>query len=521
MSSHGSLLWYDSVVILTKFHQWLHRKLSKWQLPVQPIAKISSTWRHLHFSDCMVPNKESQIKQFHCTDHQSAGYTTTSVLSLPLQWVIPFTSQYNKWSMCPLTCNGLSVPQSWRVMGSPSHRADVQWALHPTELTCKGLSIPQNWRAMGSPSHRADVQWVLHPAELTCNGLSVPQSWRAKGSPSRKADVQWALHPTELMCNGLSIPQSWRAMGSPSHRADVQWALHPAKLTCNGLSIPQSWRAMSSPSHRADVQWALHPTELTCNGLSTQQSWRTVGSPPHRADVQWAFHPTELMCNKFSIPQSWRAMGFPSRRADVQWALHPAELTCNGLSIPQPALVIQQYNVHSIGIPTTTQKSPALHANGHLTAFSDHSVQNTLLSMSSGNHSAREPFCTEFTPLNSHPEQHLCHPLVIRWPFKGSFLAHALFTSMNSIYIMRRSHHAAVNLHGNLGTGRFAHTNLSIMHGTMKASSYFSFLTADLNRKQNHRPWPGCHQLKQFHQPPTWCPVGENRQSSVRSTSFT
>ena len=34
------------------FHHWLHWKLSKWQLPVQPVIKISSKWRHFRFSDC-------------------------------------------------------------------------------------------------------------------------------------------------------------------------------------------------------------------------------------------------------------------------------------------------------------------------------------------------------------------------------------------------------------------------------------------------------------------------------------
>ena len=33
------------------FHHWLHWKLSKWQLPVQPVIKISSKWRHFRFSD--------------------------------------------------------------------------------------------------------------------------------------------------------------------------------------------------------------------------------------------------------------------------------------------------------------------------------------------------------------------------------------------------------------------------------------------------------------------------------------
>ena len=34
------------------FHHWLHWKLSKWQLPVQPVMKISSKWRHFRFSVC-------------------------------------------------------------------------------------------------------------------------------------------------------------------------------------------------------------------------------------------------------------------------------------------------------------------------------------------------------------------------------------------------------------------------------------------------------------------------------------
>ena len=33
------------------YHHWLHWKLSKWQLPVQPVMKISSKWRHFRFSD--------------------------------------------------------------------------------------------------------------------------------------------------------------------------------------------------------------------------------------------------------------------------------------------------------------------------------------------------------------------------------------------------------------------------------------------------------------------------------------
>ena len=36
------------------FHHWLHQKLSFWQLPVQPVKKISSTWGHFHFSDLII-----------------------------------------------------------------------------------------------------------------------------------------------------------------------------------------------------------------------------------------------------------------------------------------------------------------------------------------------------------------------------------------------------------------------------------------------------------------------------------
>ena len=41
--SEMSSFWWN-------FHHWLHWKLSKWQLPVQPVIKISSKWRHFRFS---------------------------------------------------------------------------------------------------------------------------------------------------------------------------------------------------------------------------------------------------------------------------------------------------------------------------------------------------------------------------------------------------------------------------------------------------------------------------------------
>ena len=38
------------------FNHWLHWKLSFWQLPVQPVMKISSKWRHFRFSAVAVFN---------------------------------------------------------------------------------------------------------------------------------------------------------------------------------------------------------------------------------------------------------------------------------------------------------------------------------------------------------------------------------------------------------------------------------------------------------------------------------
>ena len=39
------------------FNHWLHWKLSKWQLSVQPMIKISSKWRHFCFSDWLGSNE--------------------------------------------------------------------------------------------------------------------------------------------------------------------------------------------------------------------------------------------------------------------------------------------------------------------------------------------------------------------------------------------------------------------------------------------------------------------------------
>ena len=42
------------------FHHWLHWKLSKWQLPVQPVIKISSKWRHFRFSVSVIQSQSNK-----------------------------------------------------------------------------------------------------------------------------------------------------------------------------------------------------------------------------------------------------------------------------------------------------------------------------------------------------------------------------------------------------------------------------------------------------------------------------
>ena len=47
------------------FHHWLHWKLSKWQLPVQPMMKISSKWRHFRFSEAPCVILDAQFEACH------------------------------------------------------------------------------------------------------------------------------------------------------------------------------------------------------------------------------------------------------------------------------------------------------------------------------------------------------------------------------------------------------------------------------------------------------------------------
>ena len=76
------------------FHHWLHRKLSFWQLLVQPVMKISSKWRHFRFSVL----------------HYHIGLSLTSAL---VSLVITMTLISLSESCLNFICNKLSFLPLW------------------------------------------------------------------------------------------------------------------------------------------------------------------------------------------------------------------------------------------------------------------------------------------------------------------------------------------------------------------------------------------------------------------------
>ena len=69
------------------FHHWLYWKLSKWQLPVQPVIKISSKWRHFCFSECVLITQGIQYftkVYFFCKVH---FFLLKTFLTSWLQWI--------------------------------------------------------------------------------------------------------------------------------------------------------------------------------------------------------------------------------------------------------------------------------------------------------------------------------------------------------------------------------------------------------------------------------------------------
>ena len=67
------------------FHHWLHWKLSIWQLPVQPVVKVSSKWQHFRFSESpvmckMCPSHDVIMEYFFLVSQRTVPFPRPKVL---------------------------------------------------------------------------------------------------------------------------------------------------------------------------------------------------------------------------------------------------------------------------------------------------------------------------------------------------------------------------------------------------------------------------------------------------------
>ena len=84
-------------------HHWLHRKLSKWQLSVQPVMKISSKWLHFRFSD------SQSTMLIVIWSNQLQSVTVTCSPPRYAAWVLMFTLSVTTFTMD----NALLVPDKF------------------------------------------------------------------------------------------------------------------------------------------------------------------------------------------------------------------------------------------------------------------------------------------------------------------------------------------------------------------------------------------------------------------------
>ena len=75
-------------------HHWLHWKLSKWQLPVQPVMKISSKWRHFCFSEQWKGHPNAIYYMYH-------RYQIYCFIYSSLYWIRPCMLQCCKFHHIP------------------------------------------------------------------------------------------------------------------------------------------------------------------------------------------------------------------------------------------------------------------------------------------------------------------------------------------------------------------------------------------------------------------------------------
>ena len=95
------------------FHHWLHWKLSKWQLPVQPAMKISWKWQHFHFS---VPVRMSLL-------HLNSFWPSDGI------WQHKSRSTLVQAMACCLTAPNHNLNQCWLII------SQVLWHLPEDNFT--------------------------------------------------------------------------------------------------------------------------------------------------------------------------------------------------------------------------------------------------------------------------------------------------------------------------------------------------------------------------------------------------
>ena len=138
------------------FNHWLHWKLSFWQLPVQPVTKISSKWRHFRFSEChwnLFPSAQLTISQHWFRQWLGAEQATSHYLN---QWwpsLLTYIDGIDGSMSCHLVPLGgrVVVPhqpeKSLRVAKSSSYRSGL-WRRSGYVQSCRVLLVHAYYDAM-------------------------------------------------------------------------------------------------------------------------------------------------------------------------------------------------------------------------------------------------------------------------------------------------------------------------------------------------------------------------------------
>ena len=142
------------------FRHWLHRKLSKWQLPVQPVMKISWKWWHFYFSDY----KQADMKNESVCNNYKISWPKYQAFSSSfnvLQYQIFHQSQHEAAFQVDLTFNNphkMSCLNFWWCYNSLGN--DLQ---RPVLCYIKLFSY-LNWHAV--PEYSPVITLRLFPYEF-------------------------------------------------------------------------------------------------------------------------------------------------------------------------------------------------------------------------------------------------------------------------------------------------------------------------------------------------------------------